>query len=158
MSAYVVDRAHIAYLVEAAARLGRHHNDRGLRWVFNVNREAGTYEYEKLALGDYEAAARIGQILWSENVRSVSHRYPNDRIDQLPGPIGCTYEYGPHRSSVSFNHDPVAVLKACDGYEYQACEHPEWEASEAHAFIQALRRKAISCLKGYDEASWEVHS
>jgi len=69
----------------------------------------------------------------------------------------CDYQYGHHR------HDPcapppspVAVLKACDGYEYQACEHPGWEASEAHAYINALRRRAIHALPGYDEAAWEV--
>ena len=46
------------------------------------------------------------------------------------------------------------VLKATDCYEYQSCEHPEWPSSNAHDFIQALRKDAWRLLEGYEEAPW----
>jgi hypothetical protein len=52
---------------------------------------------------------------------------------------------------------PTAVeglsIIAC--FEYQACEHPGWGTSEAHAFCGALRMKLIHCLPGYPAAPWE---
>jgi hypothetical protein len=87
-------------------------------------------------------------MLLAENRRSVDHRYAEEEWEQpylfkrLPGVP-----------------NPVAVLKALDGFEYQACEHPEWEKSEAHAFVQALRKRAISKLPGYEEdGHWGVSS
>ena len=157
MSAYVVDRKHIWYLVNAAThRAITQEHFCTLRWFWNVDRDGGTYESAELNVADYRRASEVGQMLWDENVKSVRYRYP-DCTDDLPGPIGCDYQYGSHEHHPW--HDcptPVGVLKACDGYEYQACEHPEWETSEAHAFINALRRRAIHALPGYDEAAWEV--
>ena len=44
--------------------------------------------------------------------------------------------------------DFVDALEAIDVYEYQACEHPEWETSEARAFCDALRRGLTRMLPG----------
>jgi hypothetical protein len=95
-----------------------------------------------------ENAGYVGAMLLAENRRSVDHRYDEEEWEQpylfkrLPGVP-----------------NPVAVLKALDGFEYQACEHPEWEKSEAHAFVQALRKRAISKLPGYEEDDhWGVSS
>ena len=49
----------------------------------------------------------------------------------------------------------VEALKALDCYEYQSCEHPEWETSEAFEFCRAMRNLLIGCLPGYDAAQWE---
>jgi hypothetical protein len=95
-----------------------------------------------------ENAGYVGAMLLAENRRSVDHRYDEEEWEQpylfkrLPGVP-----------------NPVAVLKALGGFEYQACEHPEWEKSEAYNFCDALRRKAISKLPGYDEDDhWGVSS
>jgi hypothetical protein len=95
-----------------------------------------------------ENAGYVGAMLLAENRRSVDHRYAEEEWEQpylfkmLPGVP-----------------NPVAVLKAIDGFEYQACEHPEWEKSEAHNFCDALRRKAIGKLPGYEEDEhWGVSS
>ena len=42
MSAYVVDLNHIEYLIEAAR--GHALGSDGLTWIWNIDREAGTYE------------------------------------------------------------------------------------------------------------------
>jgi hypothetical protein len=95
-----------------------------------------------------ENAGYVGALLLAENRRSVDHRYAEEEWEQpylfkmLPGVP-----------------NPIAVLKALDGYEYQACEHPEWETSEAYNFCAALRRRAIRMLPGYeDDEHWYVSS
>lgn len=150
MSAYIVDIAHVRYLLAAAL----HTAERGdaFRWYHN-----GTH-YE-LHHGDLERAAVIGQMLWSENVRSVTHRYPDSAdAGDLPGPV----EHGEH-AGYGYAHrawtDPTAfapaqILKACHCYEYQSCEHDGWEASEAHAFCESLRRSAERMVPGYESAAW----
>lgn len=177
MSAYVVDKAHVDYLVRA----GLAPNHYGpLRWL-DPTVPPGERDYEPGAMmggptasETYEAkrrelneatADRVGAMLWSENARSVSYRYDDESYDTIPGPCDfdelalAGYRYEGGRLSPSPLHpqvDPVAVLKACDGYEYQSCEHPGWESSEAHAFLDALRRRMIHALPGYDEADWSV--
>ena len=46
------------------------------------------------------------------------------------------------------------MLKAVSCYEYQACEHPGWLASEANLFCDALRHKLIGLLTIFGLASW----
>ena len=135
MSAYVVGRDHVWYLVEALGQL--------------VHSEAA-----------FDKQAEWGQTLWDENVRSVQYRYPDCPLAELPGPIDCTYQYGAHeiRRIPSVTADPVAVLKACDGYEYQACETDDWADTPAHGLIERLRVLAIHALPGYEDAAWEVRS
>ena len=150
MSAYVVDIDHIAYLVEA----GRWRNS-SLSWVWDVNRQANTYKREQLSYSDDVQNARVGQMLWDENIKSVSHRYPEDTRETLPGPIDCDYVYNTQAQARFFgNLDMCQILSACDCYEYQTCEHDEWPESEAKAYIDALRKRAYSALPGYDKAEW----
>ncbi len=101
MSAYIVDRSHIAYMVEATVShaISAQH-DLGMSWVWNIDRAKGTYSRAELRCIDYEALARVGQMLWNENVKSVRFRYP-DCTDDLPGPIGCDYQYGEHRLAIA---------------------------------------------------------
>jgi hypothetical protein len=44
------------------------------------------------------------------------------------------------------------------GDEYQACEHPGWEAGEVHGWLVALRRYLIRRIPGfadaYEAANW----
>lgn len=92
-----------------------------------------------------DSPSRLGQMLWGENHRSVNARYQEDDIEPL-------YEYAPLPGVVN----PVVVLKAIDCYEYQTCEHEDWEASEAHKFCETLRGKMIGWLPGYDDAPWGI--
>ncbi|MGW6332147.1 hypothetical protein [Nocardia rhamnosiphila] len=80
----------------------------------------------------------LGQLLWDENVRSVDHRYqetnPRDR-------------YVLHTTEGDL--DPLAVLKAIDCYQYQACEHPEWADSNASAWMTQLRDAIYTAVPRY---------
>lgn len=162
MSAYVVSREHIDYLVTAGLDLvvGYRRHLGPMSWYHpQPTRQTPITELQhmrhELRFGD--EAHRVGQLLVDENVRSVLHRYP-DCMDggSVPGPCD-EYWKGEYRFSRSTRSlDPVAVLKAVHGYRYQACEHDGWEVSEAHAFCEALEALAIQSLPGYDEADWEV--
>jgi hypothetical protein len=173
MSAYVVDKAHVDALVTAGLVYGRrggvawfdpivpdgeHDHQPGQPWGSTAVETAERKRRELTA----ETADRVGAMLWSENVRSVAHRYAEagapeswETLCDLPGPA----DFSP-MDVAAYKHRngpvlaPVRVLKACDGYEYQSCEHPDWEQSEACAYLDALRRAMIRALPGYDSADW----
>jgi len=141
MSAFVVSKEHINAMILAglAVRyipLGWYHNG----------------EHHQLTSHN---ADEIGQMLLDENVASVAYRYQDDSLSQLPGKTNAEwllpFEWHP------FAKKPTALeaIKLVNCYEYQACEHPEWEQSEAKAFCKALRDNLIPQLPGYDKAPWE---
>lgn len=148
MSAYVVDRDHVRYLVTAATsrRLHPGHSGLCLRWRHN-----GTWE--ELHYSTPKREAEVGQMLWDECIASVLHRYSDCDRSEMPGPIGEDFAYSTHKPWHA-SIDPVQVLKACDCYEYQSCEHPGWPESSASAFIESLRTAAWQALPGYEDANW----
>ena len=149
----MVSRNHILTLVNAAASVepGRHYS--GMSWyVKHHGKHAVSYS-------DDARKAEVAQMLWNENRASINARYPDTikNPEAMPGPIGEDYIINPKDFRVSIKHtDPIAILRACDCYAYQACEHVGWTDSEAYAFIQALRDKMIRRLPGYDSAPWEI--
>ena len=148
MSAYVVDREHVSYLVEAA-----NSHKIGCRDGYNFSwycKQSGN----RISLNGNRVEA--GQMLWNQNVKSVKYRYPDCKDNDLPGPIGEDFIYKPSDSTKWWMHnfDPIQVLKSCACYGYQSCEYPEWEESEAFAFIKSLKDHAISALPGYEKAKW----
>lgn len=147
MSAYICDRDHILYLVAAAVshNLEPHGT---FRW-FHDGR------WHELPSDDYERAADVANMLWRENVASVSARYPNESSATLPGPCQENFVIEPADFPGAFTaFDLVQVIKAFDCFEYQSCEHKTWQTSEAHAFVAALRRAAWHALPGYENAAW----
>jgi hypothetical protein len=144
MSAFVVDRYHIVYLVKAAREAAIRLRS-PLRWGDGHTLDASVSVTEMVALA---------QLLWDENRSSVSYRY--DALVGLPGPIDEDYiiRAGDFQRFSWVNWSPVDVLKAIDCYQYQSCEHPGWQTSEAKAFTDALRRAWTHLVPGYDEAPW----
>lgn len=152
MSAYVVSREHIDALVAVA--------------VFGPSGEAvnpgtswyGVHDPDTQERMRYDEADRIGTELWSENVRSVAYRYPQDGSGDRPGPANFTddqaFEYVFPMTTRRVS--AIAGLKAIDGLEYQSCEHPEWETSWSARFLDGLRRQLIGHLPGYNDAAWEI--
>ncbi len=157
MSAYMIDRDHVRYLVEAALTIpGRNCQHSHLTWIWGVDRQANTYERGELYPGDHKRAAEVGQMLWDECHTSVCYRYPDG---DLPGPCDQDFTYREHRSTMHRERiEPVQTIKACDCYQYQSCEHPGWDTSQAKAFIDALRSEAWRSLPGYDDAEWGAPS
>jgi len=154
MSAFEVSTTHIDVLISAA--LHRRHSDT-LSWYHG--KIPNTRPGEMLPGGeDYLTALRAtrrevtsgnaeqwGAALLAENRASVNHRYAEDEIE-------APYTFTEYSGQLN----PVAILSAIACYEYQSCEHPGWEASEAHCFCAALRHRMIRMLPGYDSAPWEI--
>ena len=51
---------------------------------------------------------------------------------------------------------PIQVIKACNCFDYQACEVENYEETEAAKIIEAIRAAAIERLQGMEEAEWEI--
>jgi hypothetical protein len=145
------DKDHIIYLVQAAIQPKLSQMCGGMSWYHEGKRHElrnGASNAEMVA---------VGNMLWLENLKSVEARYGSGRKD-LPGQIednaaGYKLEETDF-NTILWSVDPVQVLKSCQCYEYQACEHDAWEKSEAKAFVDALRISAIHVLPGYDAAKW----
>lgn len=140
MSCYMMDRDDIRTLVEASLSPAITGVGNQSSWYFKD--ATGHGRRVCMRSGDYEEAARVGQMLWDENMASVKHRYPDCAADDLPGPIGETFEYGEHQIRAFQSPRPWTVFDLCGTYAYQACEHPEWEQSEACAFVTSLQMLA----------------
>lgn len=141
MGCFVVDKTHIDAMVEVAIRGPR-------------DRQGGWY---RPVCWDLNNADALGQMLWMENHRSVSYRYPDSVGQDLPGPAGLTLaDIEAYRFTSSHQLSAVEALKAISCYEYQACETPDWKESEAYKFCDSLRGMLISVLPGYAAAAWGI--
>ena len=88
---------------------------------------------------------KLGQILWDENRKSVSHRY-SEQTDF------DTYKYESPEKELT----PIEVIKLCHCYNYQSCEHPKWEGSKAQNLSQNIEDNCIYLIEGYDNAKWAI--
>jgi hypothetical protein len=104
-----------------------------IRVAQNIYRELNT-----------QSAETVGAMLAAQNQRSVNFRYAEEEIEAV-------YQHGPTGS-----YSPVELLKIVKCYEYQSCETPDWETTEAHNFCAALKDQLIHLLPGYDEAPWAI--
>lgn len=136
MSAFVCNNQHINAMLQAAKFNQALPSPPSYYWEEN-----GKAERRPIRPSDQ----RVGQILVDQNFASVNHRYQNTETPYLFNPLPFQKRYS-----------MAQVLKACNCYIYQACENPEWEASEAHAIVKSLKHRAVNLLPGYDEAMWEV--
>ena len=146
MSSFIVSPEHLRALVLAG--LAGQYQDGAMRWYSDDGNRSGVL--------DNDTAARVFEMLYRANVEAVEYRYGSDNPDGLPGYIGPD----PYRFTFAsgFTPDPVSILKAVACYEYQACDAPTWNASEARDFCQALRLRMIHRLEGIDDAPWCVDS
>lgn len=169
MSAFVVDKQHIDLMVRAALKAcpTRYAGDgRRLSWWRTdenggyagwreLNQHAETMEDD-----DYKAfytPSQLGQMLVSENVRSVHHRYPDTDPDEgdLPGPVDAFYMAPYVYADPGRDLSPGEVFRAIDCLDYQSCEHEGWRSSEAFAFCAALRKAYCDQIADAEEAAWE---
>lgn len=145
MSAYIVDKNHIIYLVQASisARICDRH-DRAIRWYPAEGAD------RHMTCTDSKQQVEVCNMLWAENLKSIRARY-GDSHEGIDDAV-TLYDYKePHW--LDFN--PLQVISSCDCLEYQSCETgPEWFKSEACAFLNALRKKAINAVVGMDECKW----
>lgn len=157
MSAFMHDSAHIDAMIHAGRTFARD----GLGWKIPGQNP------ERFGKLDADTATATGQMLLRENAESVAYRYNMKDLDN-PADGGTRsieylgylaqadeYKYDPRAARKEFS--PVEIMNATDSYEYQSCEHPEWETSEARAFCRTLKDAAIRALPGYLAAdTWAI--
>jgi len=134
----------------SAFHVGEYHVNALLSWARTANmtiriRQSGrSTAYETR---DDDACRLLGEILNAENQRSVNARYQTTDM-----PPDYAWRFLPEYRSVA----PVAIIKACDCFEYQLAEFDGWEQSDAYRIIDAIRSRAIRTLPGYDAAPWAL--
>jgi hypothetical protein len=166
MSAYIVHHEHISALVNAADRQAMHRHGQFTWYDTNGNphelsrtaseesmRELNSHPGDTRTMFTHSIWG-LGQLLLDANVDSVAYRYPDDKREDLPGPI----DYQPEYRHTSVHVTPVATIKAARCYRYQSCEHPTWKSSTARSFVEALIDAMLDSLPGYDDAPWEIVS
>ena len=111
MSAWIVSKNHIDYMVTA---------------IIRAELTARTPD-------------ETGRMLWRECLASVASRYPGDGDGERPGPLGFrdsdvdTYTW---TETPELTAGGLHTTMAC--YRYQSCEHPEWDGSEAEIITRKL--------------------
>jgi hypothetical protein len=129
MSAYIVSNRHIQAILSCANK-----GERGLYYYWK--RESIYFS------GNLD---KIGQILLDENQRSVNYRYDTNE----PAPV---FKWVPDPKV----YTPVEIIKLVNCLDYQSCETDNWEITEAHTILEAIKERAIHLLPGYDEAEWSI--
>lgn len=150
MSAYLVEKNHVRYLIAAAVRFEA---------CIQVKNSAGNLEWRAAKEATDDELSEVGQDLWNENAASVEGRYPSLKGKTLPGEDENT----PKDDRLFFTFDPstfyedlspAQVIKAVHCYSYQSCEHEGWRTSRAREFCDHLAHIAESRIPGYDKAVW----
>jgi hypothetical protein len=155
MSAYIVDRHHVAYLAKIAAEKCVH-----CRFWFGSH----PIPEDRLAL-------TFANILAAENIRSIHSRYSDTNPDGadawkgtggLPGDPETAEPWTlSELESLEWkdaDKNPSQILAALRCYEYQACESDDWTRSDAYRLCSEITRQCASDLaKGNDvEESWNA--
>jgi len=104
----------------------------------------------------------VAHVLASANRRAFSECYAGCHDSEL-------VPFGGLDRSAGADLAPVAIVKACDCLDYQACDWSLWGDSDAFGYLVAIRRAAVAladpagrasasgrALPGYDAAAWSL--
>jgi hypothetical protein len=154
MSCWIVSREHIHVLVDAANRILRRGGIDSDFSIYTPIKNPSTAGTNRRSTYDYtdESRARLGAMLEDENRRSFEYRYGKDTPTTESLALADPYVWKAPKKRL----DGIALIKAIHCFEYQACEHHDWEFSEARAFCRALEHEIVCSFPGYSEAPWGV--
>ena len=130
MSAFVVNKTHIDLIVDVAQNGPRAGANRGWR---GENR--------------FLDPNALGRMLWLENVKSVEYRYEEERLEDRAEAEAYTFTQPDYRLTLG------EALSAISCLDYQSCEHPGWEKSDAKAALDKLQYALVDQIK--DKEVWE---
>lgn len=129
MSAFILNDYHLGAMVQFAVlhRVNVYHK--------------GTWYY----IQNHGTPDLLLTVLHRQNVRSVDSRYneKNDVDDLKFKPIAWSFS-------------AVQIIKACNCYDYQACETEDYHDTLAFAVSDAIRAAAGRKLPGYEDAGWVI--
>jgi hypothetical protein len=109
----------------------------------HINTLASWAEFHKVyCCGGNVQAEMAAALLYAANVESVNYRYKE----------GTETLYSGFEPQPPDRHTPIEIARLCDSLEYQSCEHPGYEASQAAKLLAAIKFKAVTLLPGYATA------
>ena len=119
------------------------------------------------------------KLLLEENLNSLRYRYRYAKSDFLQdcdvaaksyqferiAPIDLIQRVYAERRDLANRHPVVTqeitldrvraqVRLSCDSFDYQSCEHPEWEMSKAAAIVHGIMNNTPANEQLEDEALW----
>lgn len=126
MSAWIVSKRHIDYIVTALIR---------------AELTADTPD-------------ETGRMLWRECLASVAYRYPHDKDGERPGPVDFRdSDVDTYTWAETPELSPGGLAKTLGCYSYQSCEHPEWDGSQAQVLTTKLC-EALGDVPYDDSVPW----
>ncbi len=99
--------------------------------------------YGRLIGDDFNNQAFANTLL-AENIRSVNYRYKeNTPIEPC--------DLSDHEADA---RTPPELVAMCECLDYQSCEHPEWETSNAHQLLELITAqfRAAGVARGFGPA------
>lgn len=149
MSAYLCSERELSVLAAYALRFTLD------RIPAALTRDVEGDGFERRPGGWKRTHARVFSCLLSENLASLSYRYPDDK----PSHAASFDTYAPIEAAerIAVMETPkLHIIKLCHHYAYQSCEHPGWKDSNAKRIIDAVEAHAVHHLPGYDAAPWGI--
>ena len=148
MSAFVVSNSHIDAIIRAAEQ----HRSRlsAFSWGFLGTTLPDPSDPERKTI---DGATYCGKLLLEANVSSVAYRYAHNPSATPDPAIVAAYRYDWQRAP---KLDGAALIKAIDCLDYQSCERPDWDSTQAAKMLRDLKSVAIASLPGYDAAEWAL--
>ena len=114
---------------------------------FATNLEKETFSFlDSNGISHNLTAEQLAKELWAANYVSVNCRYPNKKED------APTFKF--KHDLTFFNGRALWALKCLDYLAYQCSEIPNWQTTNACRMIEAMRKKFITKLIGYNDAPW----
>ena len=141
MSAFLVEKVHIDLLADVAARGPR--DARPGEWLMGA--------------GARPEPTALGRMLWLENLRSVTYRYPDTASGGRPGPAGISDgQIAAYRfTAPPYRLTAVEAIKAVHCLRYQSCECPDYAETPAGKWAAEMLERLSGCVPAYAAAPWE---
>ena len=140
----------------------------GVLAAYAVRNDCAIYEWQHTRANTLAAkidtAQRVAKGLVRENIRSVAHRYPDDKDGSRPGPglLDAEIEeaaaiYAAHFIENTQSLPPVKVFKLIQSLDYQCHETDDWPMTLAARQLNWIRNEAVRQLPGYEHMDWSYN-
>ena len=98
---------------------------------------------------------QIAELLWSENHRSVSHRYREETA--VPPFRYAETRLGKVSPAKTRTLTPLDIISLCKCLNYQSCEHGDWPGSWTCRFLLEVMASAANDLIIGKDVPWGLY-
>jgi len=103
-----------------------------------------------------EEVLELSKKLLTENVNSWNFRYPDhtENSEDCHGSLELLSN-GDIRKLIK-KYPPLAIISQIHCFEYQSCEHDEWESSDVKKLCGKLVNRLVRYIEGYNDVQWGI--